>query len=295
LNHTESINLNEDENEEVKNNEIHNSENGFVYNLAKTKINISLPVKTESTTKNFLNKKRNEEKIDFDEKDENLDLKNNDNYKYNSNKKNEALEKVKTESDFEVKPRGRRKKDDTFDNNAKHNKFDSDNIMKKIKTFLSIFILVLLNDNLINKNYKFNPLNSKINTNLKKDFNIKLLNTTIYEIFTNPEFNKKDKKGENPNEKLIARIYEEKIETKIIDILSLTYKDIINIIRKNDLHNFMERIREKEERNNKYKNENFDLYMTKVENLLYDYENYFNQKIGRFVGSKKKSKNRLGK
>ena len=184
-----------------------------------------------------------------------------------------------------MKPRGRRGKDDAFANNAKHNKFDNDNIMNKIKTFLSKYNLNLLNYNLINKNYKFNPLNSKINTNLKKDFNIKLLNTT----------NKKDKKGENPNEKLITKIYEEKIETKIIDILSLTYKDIINIIRKNDLRNFMERIKEKEERNNKYKNENFDLYMTKVENLLYDYENYFNQKIGRFVGSKKKSKNRLGK
>ena len=283
MNHTESINLNE----EVKNNEIHNSENGFVYNLPKTKINISLPAKTEATTKNFLNKKRKEEKIDFYEKDENLDFKINDNYIYNSNKKNEAQEKVKKESDFEEKPRGRRRKDGTFDNDAKHNKFDNDNIMNKIKTFLSKYNLNLLNDNLINKNYKFNPLNSKINTNLKKDFNIKLLNTTIYEIFSNPEFNKKDKKGENPNEKLITRIYEEKIETKIIAILSLTYKDIINIIRKNDLHNFMERIREKEERNNKYKNENIELYMAGVKNLLYKYENYFNEKTGRIVGTKK--------
>ena len=216
-----------------------------------------------------------------------MDFKSNDNYIYNSNKKNEAQEIVNKESDFEVKPRGRRGKDDAFANNAKHNKFDNDNIMNKIKTFLSKYNLNLLNDNLINKNYKFNPLNSKINTNLKKDFNIKLLNTTIYEIFSNPEFNKKDKKGEYPNEKLITKIYEEKIETKIIDILSLTYKDIINIIRKNDLHNFMERIREKEERNNKYKNENIELYMAGVKNLLYKYENYFNEKTGRIVGTKK--------
>ena len=37
----------------------------------------------------------------------------------------------------------------------------------------------------------------------------------------------------------------------------------------------MERIREKEERNNKYKNENIELYMAGVKNLLYKYENYF--------------------
>ena len=166
-------------------------------------------------------------------------------------------------------------------------------MMRKIKTFNAKYILEILNNNLIDKKHKFYPLDAKLNENLKKDFNEKLLETKIYELFENFEMNKKTKRDENTNKILISKIFQEKIETKVIAILNMTYKDILDLIREKDSENkdsenFLGKIRKKETKNNKNSTENVEFYMQEIKSLLYQYEDWFGFKLGRNVEKKKK-------
>ena len=74
---------------------------------------------------------------------------------------------------------------------------------------------------------KFLKLSCKINKELKRDFNLDLLNRTIRDIYENTEISKKLKKlsniNFNINRKIISKIYEENIEEQTIKILNLTY------------------------------------------------------------------------
>ena len=67
----------------------------------------------------------------------------------------------------------------------------------------------------------------------------------------------------------------------------MKYIDILNIIRYKDLENFLNQIKKKEIKNG---NKNIDEYINSVKNLLFGYEKWFNEKIGRSF----KKKNKLG-
>ena len=190
--------------------------------------------------------------------------------------------KPKFEEDNETK-KGRRKKYILYKDEAKHTKFNEDNIMRKIKGFIFRYILDLLNKSLIGKHYKFYPLNAEFNENLKKDLNEDLLKRKISDIFENTELNKKNIKFENPNKKLIHKILEEKIETKTIFILNLSFNDILDFIRENDSEKFLEKIREKEQKNNEDDDEYVEEYMEEVSRLLNGYEKWFEKKFSRNI------------
>ena len=81
-----------------------------------------------------------------------------------------------------IKKMGRRLKDKKYENEANHNKNSDDNIIIKLKTAIFKYILNLLNQSLEFTKYKFYPLNVKLSTCLKKEFNMKLLERTIYDI-----------------------------------------------------------------------------------------------------------------
>ena len=168
--------------------------------------------KTDSNTKSFLSKKRTHNKI----KNE-----------YNDNVLNE--DNVKEKKDINLKEhnnskRGRRKKNFEYNNKSNkplHNKFKEDNVIQKIKTFTFDYILKNLNKSFKNKIYEFYPLTKKLNNNLKKDFNEKLLDRTIYDIYMNSDLNKRYININDSNKKLIKKIYNEKIETDTITILKM--------------------------------------------------------------------------
>jgi len=135
-----------------------------------------------------------------------------------------------------------------------------------------------LNKSFKNKIYEFYPLTKEINNNLKKDFNEKLLNSTIYDIYMNSDLNKNYININDSNRKLIKKIYDEKIETETITILEMKFKDILDYIREKDLDDFLTGFRNREiKKDNKF----IDLYMQKVEKMLFKYEVWFQKKIGR--------------
>ena len=84
----------------------------------------------------------------------------------NNNENKEKEKKVNIEINIEIKPevknkatkRGRHKKGKSSGQDAKHNKFKADNIIRKIKTKIFQYIFKLLNNSLKHTNRRFLPL-----------------------------------------------------------------------------------------------------------------------------------------
>ena len=226
--------------------------------------------RTEFNTKFFLNKKNRRNKSN----DNNNDLKENVNFKEkeNINKK----ENIK---------RGRRKKDEEYDNEPEHGKFKEDNIIQKIKTSVFNYILDQLNKSLKFEMVNFYPLSKELNTNLKKDFNEQLLERTIYDIYMNTDLNKRYINIPDSNKTLIKKIYEEKIEKDTINILKKKFKDILEYIREKDLDNFLTSIKGREIKKG---NKLVESYMEDVKKMLFKYEFWFKVKLARNSRKNKK-------
>ena len=216
----------------------------------------SISGKTESNSLEFLSKrKRNRDAI------------------VNGDKEN-SEEKLDNDENKKI---GRRLKDEFYENEAKHNKYSEDNIITKLKTAIFKYILNHLNQSLEFTKYKFYPLNVKLSTCLKKDFNVKLLERTIYDIYSKEDSNKNYINGNDSNKKLIKKIYEKKIEKKTINILNMKFIDVLNHIREKDMENFLKKIE------NKNRGKSNDSFMEDVKFLLLNYERWFRIKKGRNI------------
>ena len=170
---------------------------------------------------------------------------------------------------------------------GKHNKFSEDNIMRKIKSGFSSYVHEKLNESFINKKYKFYQIDSKINENLKKDYNEKLMKRTFKDLYSNSQisgkFRKKKKDGFNYNKNIIDEIEnpnnDEEKELEVIDNLNKTYLDLFGEFRTLYLEEFLNKIRKKEE--NKESKEAINKYISKINSLCMDFENWFLRKNGR--------------
>ena len=229
--------------------------------------------KTEPSSKGFLNKKRNLEKKDKEILDHISIIEEND-----KDEKEEKETENNNEDGNGKKKRGRRSSDKTYSEEADHTKFKEDNIIRKIKTYTFKYILNALNNSLEKTRNRFYPLDKDLNENIKKDFNMELLDRTIKDIYDNSGLNKRFKNPKFSNKFLIKKIFDEKVEIKTINILNMKYIDILNYIRENDMDNFLETIKEKEK---KKQEKNIDLYMEELKNILIVYEKWFDAKCGR--------------
>ena len=224
--------------------------------------------KTEQNNKIFLNRKRKHDKTDEENNENNLDNKN-----------------LEEKENINVNIRGRRKKNVEYDSKPKHDKFNEDNIMQKIKKSIFYYILDNLNKSLKYEIYKFYPLTKEININLKKDFNEKLLNRTIRDIYMKSDLNKRYININDLNKTLIKKIYAQKIEKDTINILDKKFKEILDYIREKDLDNFLTEFRNREIKND---DKLIDKYMKAVKKMLIKYEFWFKLKLER---KQKKVKN----
>ena len=230
------------------------SSDSFIYGL------------TESDSKILLNKKRKQE-INSDENN------NGNNLEEDNFFKKEDIISLKGNS-----KRGIRKKNVEYDDEPHHDKFTEDNIIQRIKTFIFDYILERLNKSLKYESRKFYQLTKTLNSNLKKDFNEELLGKTIYEIYMTSDLCMRFINIPDANRELIKKIYLEKIEIETINILDKKFKEILDYIRKKDLDNFLTNFRL---RVMKKDNKSIDLYMKEVRKMLFQYEFYFQKKIGR--------------
>ena len=223
--------------------------------------------------------------------------------------KNNKKEVERIEINLPKEKCGRRKLGEKEERN--HNKYSKDNIMRTIKVHFRKYIY-----NIIKSYYKgveqLKKIDNNFNENLKKDYNIKLYNTTLKDIFINTKLSKKYKHyPKDSNKNLINKIYEENKETSLIKILNLKYGEVFEIyIRKIKNEELSSKLKEKIEGTNILENEELkdidwlirekekkliknddkekiEEYKKEIINLCLDFKGWFDRKIGRKRAKKK--------
>ena len=152
------------------------------------------------------------------------------------------------------KSRGRKKQDVTDKGN--HTKFTDDNMMRKIKCHFFNYINTKLNNSLIDKTTSFLKLDNLINENLKKDYNMELMNKTIKDIYKNSKI------------------------SNTIKILDSTYIELFTELMQNNIDNFCNEIISKEEKNGLPHDQCSD-FLDKMKILCNNYKDWFEKKRGR--------------
>lgn len=184
------------------------------------------------------------------------------------------------------KKTGRKPKNSS--NQSFHTKYSYDNILKKIKVkFLSKIIKYINRIIMSNYNSKIQllkPLQGSVAQNNNINFNKKLLNLKLKEIFTIYEINGKFKLiQKNYNKNVIDRIYKENIK-ELIDILEMTFLEVFDIFRNSNenqqlnglekLDTIINEIELKEEKND-------DDYINKFKDVVKDFEKFYFNKVPR--------------
>ena len=175
----------------------------------------------------------------------------------------------------------------------KHNKYFDDNKMRKIKSYYLKFIPQYVNSSLPPDHPKFLKIGKDVNEELKKDYNVVLMNKTLSQIFTESPINGRysnSKNDENHNAQLVETIYRENTETEAIEKLNKTYIEVLDIMRTKYLYQFKDDILSKEIRNGEDE-KTAKNYVNQLVSLLYGYESWFKDKTARQNKSTKKNQN----
>ena len=194
------------------------------------------------------------------------------------NKGKENKTKTKNKSGINL---GRKRRSD--EREAYHTKYRSDNMMRKIKTYFMNFVHNYLNESLIFSHKTFLKINKKVSENLRKDFNMSLMQMTIKEIYEQHSINEKYsdyKKGRNINQALIKEIFEKNKDIETIKILNSKYIDLIIVLRTKFLDKFSSDLIEKEIKLGENKDDSL-MYVNELKDLLINYEEWFEKKSGR--------------
>ena len=179
-----------------------------------------------------------------------------------------------------AKKRGRKNKKFSKLTKSGHNKFKQDNIMRKIKTHLFEYIVNRLNLSLSDKRRKFYKIDKSLSENLKRNFNVELMEKSILNIFMTTKISKKYKRTDDKyyNSKLINSILAENIEKETINLLNMKIIDMINYIKESQLDEFLSIIENKEKGIDE---SNSREYMSILREVLLNYETWFSHKRGR--------------
>lgn len=196
---------------------------------------------------------------------------------------------------------GRKKKrdasrngNDDYDNNKEyHSKMKEDNLIQKIKV-----VFVNSSMNFINKrhknykikiNQKYERLVYKIKSEfaqvIKKDENLKFLQTSIRDLFSSDLSEKYSKQIKDFNRNQIAQLYRDNKEKEVIEILDKTVNCLLNdyVEGKYKDEGFsldidLNEIKEKMEKNNE---KNINNYIQEYKAKVKDFGNIFEKKISR--------------
>lgn len=194
------------------------------------------------------------------------------------NKGKENKTKTKNKSGINL---GRKRRSD--EREAYHTKYRSDNMMRKIKTYFMNFVHNYLNESLTFSHKTFLKINKKVSENLRKDFNMSLMQMTIKDIYEQHSINEKYsdyKKGRNINQALIQEIFEKNKDIETIKILNSKYIDLIIVLRTKFLDKFSSELIEKEIKLGENKDDAL-MYVNELKDLLINYEEWFEKKAGR--------------
>ena len=192
------------------------------------------------------------------------------------------ITKDKNENENKIKKNlGRKRKNDENNIESKHNKFSSDNIVRKIKAKLFDSILFLLNSSLKQNSKKmFLKIEQKIIKDINVNNNKILLKTKLKDIFSKNISEKLINYGLDYNRKVIQQIYKENIEIKTISILEKTFFECLEHFRRSKYYIELDGL-EKEYNNAinylKDKDETEE-YINNFKQLVETFEEFYNSK-----------------
>ena len=190
------------------------------------------------------------------------------------------LKNIKTPKNnkFIQKKRGRKKLDDSENNNiliSKHDRNSDDNLKRKVKTHFHNYIIALLNSKLKlepgKEKLKFVKINSEITQNITIEYNQNLFKKAIKDIIVQTSEKYQNK---NINRECINYIMSTKeINYEVINLLNMTYEDMyLNYYLKSTKDSFDSQPNESyeshKEKLKQFGNEYLNNYIKNAENLL---------------------------
>ena len=197
-------------------------------------------------------------------------------------KTKDNIEKAKDNIEKENLPKGRNAKDDNTI--RKHNKDSSDNIARKIKVYI---FKVLIKYCKINVSKDLKALDYENISNLKKDTNLKMLDSSLKEILSLDTSSKYGKDNRENNKKIISAILEkESNNEKVKALLDMKFNDWIDNIllfkentKDTDKFNGLESILSDLISKLKFPRDNY--YLTRFLFYLFNFRSWFENKKGR--------------
>ena len=200
-------------------------------------------------------------------------------------KKRKKIKKTEVNIEKEEKenlPKGRNAKDDNTI--RKHNKDSSDNIARKIKVYI---FKVLIEYCKINVSKDLLGLDYEYISNLKKDTNIKMLDSSLKEILSLDTSSKYGKDNRENNKKIISAILEkESNNEKVKALLDMKFNDWIDNIllfkentKDTDKFNGLESILSDLISKLQFPRDNY--YLTRFLFYLFNFRSWFENKKGR--------------
>ena len=200
-------------------------------------------------------------------------------------KKRKKIKKTEVNIEKEEKenlPKGRNAKDDNTI--RKHNKDSSDNIARKIKVYI---FKVLIEYCKINVSKDLLGLDYEYISNLKKDINVKMLDSSLKEILSLDTSSKFGKDNRENNKKIISAILEkESNNEKVKALLDMKFNDWIDNIllfkentKDTDKFNGLESILSDLISKLQFPRDNY--YLTRFLFYLFNFRSWFENKKGR--------------
>ena len=213
-------------------------------------------------------------------------LSQNENYCSNNFTKKEKLFNITKEPKLKKK-RGRKKNSSM---GGKHTKFCYDNMTRKFKRVFFESILNFIKSSMkkvqTSANKYVKPILLKIKqnfiSNTNVNFNKNLIQKKLRDIFSNNISSKFSNYGLDYNRKLIEKIYNEKIQTKVIDILEMTFLECLEHLRGSKHYEQLEGLE-----NaygiviNELENKENDEYMANFKEFVNRFEQYYENKRSR--------------
>lgn len=197
-------------------------------------------------------------------------------------KKRKKTKKTEVNIEKENLPKGRNAKDDNTI--RKHNKDSSDNIARKIKVYI---FKVLIEYCKINVSKDLLGLDYEYISNLKKDINVKMLDSSLKEILSLDTSSKFGKDNRENNKKIISAILEkESNNEKVKALLDMKFNDWIDNIllfkentKDTDKFNGLESILSDLISKLQFPRDNY--YLTRFLFYLFNFRSWFENKKGR--------------
>ena len=165
---------------------------------------------------------------------------------------------------------------------GKHNKYSVDHIIHKIKTHMIKYLMTFINNIFSNNHYKDKILkiNAERANNNTIEYNKKLLDMTLKELFSVPISGKNGKKyyaNPNHNTEVLDKIYKEH-NSSVNKVLDSTFSECIEHFRGTKLKDDLLGLEDYyDELINKLKKKNEEDYVKKFQKVLLNYENEIKQ------------------